>query len=394
MKKDLGYNNFQWFDDMANIDYNKYKFSHTGYRRICSPITAGICMSDYENVKFASVNELGPAYKFLLQEDLDTDDMPEQISLNTLLWSRNKHQKMLDRFDLKNNQISKEDSLLILERPRNADEMNRKIELMALSSNLSRSFVQCQRSDLLRAGMYLLWHKGFKFGEEKINYNQLINHISEFEKGDYEMNNAYRQYYDLEKAERFYSFRRSRVRLMPRYFHDLTSYYLVRNDVVKYLRMKWLGEKEIVEDYMITRIKGECPWITDTSEEFFEKNDPIKLHRMINTIPTRKSKLRFLSRGSYMGNTIVHCMSRDNTSCDEVMTTLNAEKHVEEYAVARQLMKKFSARISRWCDIMANNSHNHNYSLMMASDIRRQIRTKKSELEFEGTYATRQEQLL
>ena len=77
MMRNLGYSIYDWFDKDALSDYQKFKFSHLGYRRICSPITAGLCMSDFENEKFAHFNRKGGQLKLLLKEDLDLEELPE-----------------------------------------------------------------------------------------------------------------------------------------------------------------------------------------------------------------------------------------------------------------------------------------------------------------------------
>jgi len=101
--------------------------------------------------------------------------------MNLTVWSRKKHEAMLKRLGLEKHTMTKDEALTLLKRARTLSEMKDKIIQMALSSSLSRYFVQCQRSDLLRAGVYLMWHKGFRLDDEKVSFHRIVNMKKELE---------------------------------------------------------------------------------------------------------------------------------------------------------------------------------------------------------------------
>jgi hypothetical protein len=371
MKTNLGFKRYSWFDDTANICYNSFKLSHTGYRRICSPITAGLAMVDFENQKWVSKKRLGNVYKILLRRDLDSEDVSEVVlKLGNKLWSDEQHKAMLQRLSLEPHEVTKEESLLILTNPKTAQELNMKLELMACSASLSRSFVQAQRSDLSRAGMYLLWHKAFKWNDEQLCFRDLVVKMLEVHNSDYKLGDEYSKYQVLEKKPRSYQLRVKRLRLMPRYLRALVSEQYTRDDVVEFLRSKWLDEPDNLENYLKDQITEECTWITNTSEEFFDNHDPIMLHRFINSIPTRRIKMKLLSRGSHYASNPIDAMMKDNTCAD--CTTRFAHSEIGEDMIkqAEDFAKLVAARVSRWVDLLSLSNNDETLSRICWYDLK------------------------
>jgi hypothetical protein len=371
MKNNLGFKLFSWFDQEAMLDYNKFKFSHLGYRQICNPITAGLCMSDFENIKVANSYNLSNQYKLLLRRDLDCEEMPSQISLATSMWKRDSHLAMLERLHMSQHEMTPQEALMMLSSPKTPSDMDMKLGLMATSGGLSRSFVQCQRSDLLRAGIYLLWQKAFTIDKEEMSFHSLIMYLNNMGFKEYKIGPDYTLYWDIEKRNRFYQIRSNRLKLMPKMYKPLISLSYVRDDVVAYLRNKWLGEENIIEEYLIKEINSECTWITETHTEFFDTHAPIMLHRLINMIPTIKTKTKLLSRGMASGNNMVECMMRDNTSATSNMMLTDRSNDSGEQERAQRYIRMASSRVSLWIDFIYSSYNDYGVQTIALNDMTR-----------------------
>jgi hypothetical protein len=370
MKTNLGFLRFGWFDEDANRTYESIPISHLGYRKICNPFTAGLAMADFENQKVISRMNLGNMYSLVLRQDLDSDEMSERVlKLNQALWSDVQHKQMLTRLGLAQHDVTAEEALLILSRPSSPEDIDKKLELKACSSSLSRSFVQCQRSDLQRAGMYLLWHKAFKWDNEMICYRDLVKNLLDMPRSEYGMREEYLSFQGLERSQRFYSLRSKRLRLLPRYLKPLVSDAYVREDVEQYIRNLWMGEDREMEIHIVEQIKNECTWITDTSDEFFKIYDPEMLHRFINSISTRRSRVKLLCRGSLYATNPIGTMYRDNTCADAICRlTPNTEgsRLIEE---TERMVKLAAARVSRWCDVLGMTGVDHRLERLAWEDL-------------------------
>jgi len=371
MKTNLGFLRYSWFNEDANNHYKRIKISHLGYRGICNPFTAGLTMADFENQKVIEENDMKPMYLRILKQDIDSEELCEEVlRLNQPLWSNEQHKGMLARLGIQSHEITKEEALLILSRPRSPEELYRKLGLKAGSTSLSRSFVQCQRSDLSRAGMFILWHKAFKWGDEKISFRELIHRLESMPRESFEMNKEYVGYQNLENSRRVHMNRTRRLRQLPRYLRPLVSTSYVREDVEQYIRNLWLGEEVDISDYLVEQIRAECGWIRDTSEEFFQDYDPVMLHRFINSITTRKSRIKLLSRGVYYNADPIRTMFPNNTCADTICRIAGSEAGAELIQQTERYVRMVAARISRWSDLLSFAGGDHDFEMLCWDDIK------------------------
>jgi hypothetical protein len=354
----LGWRSMEWFDDEVLNMLLKYSFSYLGVRAVSTPITAGICMAEYENMKESYDKGTYSQLVSLSKNEFSDEELIIRDSMDFGIWERDKHKNLLRRLGLEvSSEITEDDLRISITGGRTKSEMQDYIVRTLTSKSFGRSLAMVQRSDLIRAGVYLLWSQTFIMDGERVSIYQVVKNLDEMEKVEGNYPDEYKKWFLLEKSKRVYSMRQTRSRLRPRKYDPLINVSVTRDEVVMVLKKEWYDEQiEETEEY--SRIKDcvfELDWLKKTPAETFSVLSPKNFLVLLNGVPNKFNKMRLLARGpSHSGDTI-EVLMRENCCADMIMSLRDIDE-TSEYLHDIKITNSLSHRIHGWSELLHERS--------------------------------------
>jgi len=237
------------------------------------------------------------------------------------------------------------------------DEMKSFIEFTMSSKQFGRSLALVQRSDIVRASVYLLWSQVFKINDRRVSMRSLIEKLDNMNHRECDVPAEYEKWFNLEKNKRSYVSKRKRSRLRPRQYNPIIKVSVTRDEVVQVLKKDWYGmDVEETEEFDIVRQNVyDIDWIHKDQDKTFEFLTPNQFLVLLNGIPNKFNKVRLLARGaSHSGDTIESLM-RDNC-CAGMTMIMNTEDMTSKYLNDVKVINSVSHRLHGWSDILFQGS--------------------------------------
>jgi hypothetical protein len=360
LMNNIGWRSMNWFTSDVLDMLSKYRFSFLGYRHVCGPITAGICMSEYENMKQAIRNNTGAQLKALSISEFSDEEFISKDSMDFGIWERTRHFALLKTLGLTvKSDTTPDDVRIKLTGGLNKHEMKIFMEQTMRSKGFGRSLAHVQRSDILGSSVYLLWSQTFNIQDCRSSIKRVISALDSSREESTDCPNEYKRWMSLEVEKRSYVMRSKRSRLRPRKYDPLIRVGFSRDDLTRILKKDWYG-LDIMEQDNDDKTRSEMysmEWLMPTPEETFKVIEPSHFLILVNEVPSKFKNLRLLARGpSHSGDT-VETLMRENCCSDMIMRLEpSAEDETSDYFFDTKILQLISHRIYGWAKILGPSS--------------------------------------
>lgn len=354
LMNNIGWRNMEWFDNDVMDMICMYKFSHLGNRNVSTPITAGICMAEYEDMKEAQIESTWSALSHLDRNEYSDSELIERSTMHFGIWQIDKHRTLLKNLNLsQSNDMNADDFRIKMTGGSNKEELTRFIESTMSSNSFARSLAMCQRSDIARSAVYLLWSQVFKVEKEKISMFRMIKKLDELKPINSYMPAEYYKWMSLEGRKRTYVIRNYRSRLRMRQYDPLINFGVTRGEVVDIIKNDWYNVKTSTDEELefVRNAVYSLGWIKHSEEETFKTITPRELHTMINTMATKASKIKLLARGSAKRGDTIESLMTENC-CADMNMYLDRCDQTDFYSNDVGIIKTVSHRLTGWISLL------------------------------------------